>query len=86
MFADEKKTNYDFPSFFSSSSRAPLKTSMIFVNDSWPNSEVEPADIVLPDALSSLTICFVGKKRRRFFTFICFSVLSRVRYLALIAL
>lgn len=40
---------------------ATLKTSIIFVNDSWPNSEVEAAgDIDLPDALSSLTICFVG--------------------------
>lgn len=42
---------------------ATLKTSIIFVNDSWPNSEVEAAgDIDLPDALSSLTICFVGMK------------------------
>lgn len=38
------------------------KASIIFVNDSWPNSEVEGADVDLPDALSSLTICFVGKE------------------------
>lgn len=35
------------------------------MNDSWPNSEVLPAetanDTELPDALSSLTICFVGE-------------------------
>lgn len=47
---------------FSSQHIATLKTSIIFVNDSWPNSEVEAAgDIDLPDALSSLTICFVGR-------------------------
>lgn len=49
--------------FFFSFLNSLLKTSTIFVNDSWPNSEVEPADIELPDALSSLTICFVGKDR-----------------------
>lgn len=65
MLADKKKSNYDFPGL--SSSFTLLKTSMIFVNDSWPNSEVEPADIDLPDALSSLTICFVGKQAVNFF-------------------
>lgn len=43
-----------------------LQTSIIYVNDSWPNSEVLPADgnendTEIPDALSSLTICFVGE-------------------------
>lgn len=39
-----------------------FQTTIIFLNDSWLNSEVEPADdILLPDdALSSLTICLVG--------------------------
>lgn len=34
------------------------------MNESWPNAEVLPAetnDTELPDALSSLTICIVGK-------------------------
>ncbi|XP_070505311.1 dopamine receptor 1 isoform X2 [Chironomus tepperi] len=40
-------------------------TSLLLFNDSWPNSEVLPADTNendtdIPDALSSLTICFVG--------------------------
>jgi hypothetical protein len=45
-----------------------LKTSIIFVNESW-NSEVETSDVELPDALSSLTICFVGTREKRYHNF-----------------
>ena len=38
-----------------------FKTSYIFGNDSWPNTEVEPCDEDSPDALSSFSICLVGK-------------------------
>ena len=47
-------TVFNFFSFYS-------KTSYIFDNGSWPNSEVEPYGEDSPDALSSFSICLVGK-------------------------
>lgn len=41
------------------------KTSYIFENDSWPNSEVEPYGEDSPDALSSFSICLVGKFKEK---------------------
>lgn len=43
-----------------------LKTSIIYVNDTWRDFSPEDIEVVggdqeLPDALSSLTICFVGR-------------------------
>lgn len=53
-----------FNVIFSSSSFI-QKTSYVFDNGSWPNSEVEPYGEDSPDPLSSFSICLVGKFKEK---------------------